>query len=55
MDFTESHAPVINDVSWRILTIAMLVWKLDAKIIDVLTALLHGDLEEDICVECCEV
>ena len=37
-DFTESHAPVINDVSWRILTIGMLVWKLDAKIIDVSTA-----------------
>ena len=54
-DFTKSHAPAIDDVSWRILTIAMLVWKLNAKIIDVLTAFLCGDLEEDIHVECHEV
>lgn len=55
VDFTESHAPVINDVSWCILIIAMFVWKLNAKIIDVLTAFLHGDLEEDIYMECREV
>lgn len=53
--FPESCKPVINDVSWRTLTIAMLVWKLDAKIIDVLTAFLHGDLEEDVHMEYCEV
>ena len=52
VDFSESYAPVINDVSWRILIIAMLVWKLDAKIIDVLTAFLYGDLEEEIYMKC---
>jgi len=31
VDFTELYAPVINDVSWRILIIAMLVQKLEAK------------------------
>ena len=55
VDFTESYAPVINDVSWRILIIAMLVWKLEAKIIDVSTAFLYGDLEEDIYMRCREV
>ena len=52
VDFTESDAPVINDVCWRILIIAMLVQKLEAKIIDVSTAFLHGDLDEDIYMLC---
>ena len=55
VDFTESYAPVINDVSWRILIIAMLLWRLEAKIIDVSTAFLYGDLEEDIYMKCHEV
>ena len=55
VDFTESYAPVINDVSWPILIIAMLVQKLEAKIIDVSTACLYGDLEEDIYMKCEEV
>ena len=55
VDFTDSYAPVITDVSWRILIVAMLVWKLDAKIIDVETAFLLGDLEEEIYMQCNEV
>ena len=55
MDFSESYAPVINDVSWCILIIAMLVWKLDSQIIDVLTAFISGDLEEEINMKCPEV
>jgi len=55
VDFTESYAPVINDVSWRILIIAMLVRKLEAKIIDISTAFLYGDLEEDIYIYIYEV
>lgn len=55
VDFTESYAPVINNVSWRILIIAMLLWRLEAKIIDVSTAFLYGDLEEDIYMKCHEV
>ena len=55
VDFTESYAPVINDVSWRILIIAMLLWKLEAKIVDVETAFLYGDLDEDIYMFCPEV
>jgi len=55
VDFTESYAPVINDVSWRILIIAMLVQKLEAKICDVSTAFSYGDLEEDIYIYIYEV
>jgi len=55
VDFTESFALVINDVSWRILIISMLVQKLEAKIIDVYTAFLYGDLYEDIYIKCSEV
>jgi len=55
IDFTESYAPVFNDVCWRILIIAMLVQKLEAKIIDVSTAFLYGDLDENIYMFCQEV
>ncbi len=38
----------MNDVTWHILLVTMIVWKLDAIIVDVKTAFLHGDLEEEI-------
>ena len=52
VDFTESYAPVINDVCWRILIIVMMVMKLTSKIIDVETAFLFGDLEEEVYMTC---
>ena len=55
VDFTESYAPVINDVCWCILIIAMLVQKLEAQIIDITTAFLYGDLNEDVYLSCKEV
>jgi len=55
VDFTDSFAPVISDVSWRILIVLMLVWSLEATIIDVETAFLLGDLEEEIYMVCREV
>jgi len=39
---------MMNDITWCILLVAMIVWKLDAIIINVRTAFLHGDLEEEI-------
>ena len=48
LDFTESYAPVIHDVTWRILLIVKILLKLKAKIIDKETAFLHGELEEEI-------
>jgi Reverse transcriptase (RNA-dependent DNA polymerase) len=52
VDFSSNYAPVINDVTWRIMLIAMLKNLWSAKIIDVETAFLHGDLEEDIYMDC---
>jgi len=48
IDFNESFAPVVNDVSFRIMLIAKLIWDLQANIIDVETAFLHGELQEEI-------
>ena len=55
VDFTESYAPVINDVCWRILIVIMMVMKLESSIIDVETAFLFGDLEEEVYMTCKEV
>jgi hypothetical protein len=54
VDFTENYAPVISDVTYRIMLIAEIVWKLSSKIVDVETAFLHGDLEEEIYMDCPE-
>ena len=43
VDFTEHFAPVINDITWRILLVAMMIWKLDVWLMDVETAFLHGE------------
>jgi Reverse transcriptase (RNA-dependent DNA polymerase) len=48
INFNESFAPVINDESFRIMLIAKLVWGLQASIIDVDTAFLHGTWSEKI-------
>ena len=48
VDFQNSYAPTINDVTWRILLILILMNKYKAKIVDVETAFLYGELEEDI-------
>ena len=48
IDFNESFAPVINDVSFRVMLIIKLIQGLHATIIDVETAFLHGDLQEEI-------
>ena len=51
VDFQESYAPVINDVTFRILLVTMLTWNLIGKVIDIETAFLHGDLKETIFME----
>jgi hypothetical protein len=48
VNFSESFAPVVDDVSFRIILTAKLLWDLQASIVDVETAFLHGDLQEDI-------
>jgi hypothetical protein len=45
IDFNESVAPVINDVSFQIMLIAKLIWNLEASVIDVETEFLHVELQ----------
>ena len=52
VDFVESYALVINDITWRILLIMMISKGYDARIVDVETAFLHGDLDEEIYMNC---
>jgi hypothetical protein len=46
--FNESFAPVINDVSFQIMLIEKLIWNLEGSIVDVETAFLHGELQQEI-------
>jgi Reverse transcriptase (RNA-dependent DNA polymerase) len=48
VDFTHVFSPVANDVSFRIMIICMLVWKMEGLIFDIETAFLNGELEEEI-------
>ena len=48
VDYTSTYAPVINDVTWRVLLISMLLKKYDGKILDIEFAFLHDELEEEI-------
>jgi hypothetical protein len=54
VDYTENYAPVISDVTYRILMICEIVWNLTSKIVDVETAFLHGELEpgQEIYMDC---
>jgi hypothetical protein len=51
IDFNESFAPVLNDVTFRIMLIAKLVWNITCTVVDIKTAFLHGDLDEEIYME----
>jgi hypothetical protein len=48
VNFNNSFAPVVNGVSFRIILSAKLLWDLQASIIDVEKAFLHGNLQEEI-------
>jgi hypothetical protein len=48
IDFTESFAPVLNDVSFRLMLIAKLVWDMTSTVVDIETPFLHGNLDEEI-------
>jgi hypothetical protein len=51
IDFSEIFAPVLNDVSFRIMLIAKLVWNMTCTMVDIETAFLHWDLDEEIYME----
>ena len=48
VDYTDNFAPVAYDVSFRIALARMMVEKLDILVMDVETAFLYGDIEEEI-------
>jgi Reverse transcriptase (RNA-dependent DNA polymerase) len=48
IDFTESLAPVLNNVSFRMMLIAKLVWDMTSTVVDIETVFLHGNLDEEI-------
>ena len=48
MDYTDNFDPVAHDVSFRIALARMMVEKLDSLVMDVETAFLYGDIEEEI-------
>jgi hypothetical protein len=51
IDFSESFSPFLNDVSFRIMFIAKLVWDMTCSVVDIKTAFLHGYLDEEIYME----
>ena len=48
VDYTENFAPVDHDVSFRIALARMMVEKLDSLVMDVETAFLYGEIDEEI-------
>ena len=48
VDYTDNFAPVAHDVSFRIALARMMVEKVDSLVMDVETAFLYGDIEEEI-------
>ena len=48
VDYTDNFAPVAHDVSFRIALAKMMVKKLDSLVMDVETAFLYGEIDEEI-------
>ena len=48
VNFTENYAPVINDITMRVIMVLMLSNNWYGEIIDVETAFLYGELQEEI-------
>ena len=52
IDFSENYSLVVNDITFHVLLLMVLHFGYLAKIVDIETALLHGDLKEEIYMEC---
>jgi Reverse transcriptase (RNA-dependent DNA polymerase) len=48
IDFSENYSPVVDDLNFRLILLLIAKLKLKAWSLDVETAFLHGDLDEDI-------
>ena len=52
VDYSDRYSPVVKDITFCTLLLAMMVEELSGETADVETAFLHGDLEEEIFMEC---
>jgi hypothetical protein len=50
IDFNECIAPVINDITFQIMLILMVIWILEASIVYVKTAFLQNEVQEEVCM-----
>ncbi len=48
VEFSENYSPVVHDVTFRLLLVLKIVYGFNAKVADIKTAFLGGDLEEEI-------
>ena len=48
IDFSENYAPVVNDITMRLMLVLKMINDWTGELIDIETAFLHGDLEEKI-------
>ena len=51
VDFTDNFAPVVNDVTFRVALTRMMMEDLNCMLMDVETAILYGENEEEIYME----
>ena len=51
VDYTDNFAPVAHDVSFRIALARMMVERLDSIVMDVETAFLYGEIDEEIFIQ----
>ena len=51
VDFTDNFSPVINDVTFRIALMRMMMEDLKCMLMDVETAFLYGEIEKEIYME----
>jgi hypothetical protein len=51
IDFSKRFAPVLNDVSFRIMLISKLVWDMTCSVVGIETAFLHGNSNEEVYME----
>ena len=52
VDFTENYSPAVHDINFCLLLIAKMIYELSAKIVDVESEFLYGDLDEEIFLNC---
>ena len=47
-DYTDTHSPVVNDITFRIILVLMLIFGWETDVVDVTTAFLLGKMEEEV-------